>query len=90
MLAGAPSVWQIYPQDDRAHHAKLDAFLAWLQPPPDLRDFLLRWNGLADGPLPRLDLAGWGATARQAREKVLALPELAGALERFAAGRARI
>lgn len=25
--AGKPFVWQIYPQDDDAHHAKLDAFL---------------------------------------------------------------
>lgn len=90
LLAGAPSIWQIYPQEDGAHHAKLEAFLAWLQPPPDLRDFFLRWNGLSTQPLPPLDLAGWGATARQAREKVLALPELAGALERFATGRARI
>ncbi len=26
--AGAPFVWQIYPQDDDAHHIKLDAFLS--------------------------------------------------------------
>lgn len=26
--AGAPFVWQIYPQDDDAHHVKLDAFLS--------------------------------------------------------------
>jgi uncharacterized repeat protein (TIGR03837 family) len=25
--AGKPFVWQIYPQDDDAHHAKLEAFL---------------------------------------------------------------
>jgi hypothetical protein len=28
----SPCVWQIYPQDDQAHHAKLVAFLDWLQP----------------------------------------------------------
>ncbi len=27
MWAGKPFVWQIYPQDDDAHHAKLEAFL---------------------------------------------------------------
>jgi uncharacterized repeat protein (TIGR03837 family) len=26
--AGAPFIWQIYPQDDGAHHIKLDAFLS--------------------------------------------------------------
>jgi uncharacterized repeat protein (TIGR03837 family) len=26
--AGAPFIWQIYPQDDDAHHIKLDAFLS--------------------------------------------------------------
>jgi uncharacterized repeat protein (TIGR03837 family) len=90
LLAGVPSVWQIYPQDDLAHHAKLAAFLAWLQPPADLRDFFLAWNEVTAGPLPALDLPGWQAGARRAREKALALPELATELERFAAGRARI
>ena len=27
LWAGQPFVWHIYPQDDGAHHAKLDAFL---------------------------------------------------------------
>ena len=90
LLAGVPSVWQIYPQEDGAHHAKLGSFLDWLAPPPELRDFFLCWNGLAAGPLPRLDLQGWRANARRAREKILALPELVDGLARFAAGRARI
>jgi uncharacterized repeat protein (TIGR03837 family) len=90
LLAGAPFVWQIYPQDDLAHHAKLDAFLERLAPPPDLRDFFLAWNDARPAPLPRLDLAGWRATARRAREKAEALPELADGLARFAAGQARI
>ena len=90
LLAGVPLVWQIYPQDDAAHHAKLQAFLDWLQPPADLRDFFLAWNGLTTGPLPALDPAGWQATAAAALRQVNALPELAGALMRFAAGRGRI
>lgn len=90
LLAGIPSVWQIYPQHDDAHHAKLDAFLRWLQPPAGLRDFFLAWNGVTAGPLPTLDIAGWRDAGRRALEQAQALPELATALERFAAGQARI
>ncbi len=85
LLAGVPSVWQIYPQDDAAHHDKLDAFLQWLQPPPDLRDFFLKWNGVAAGRLPPLDLAGWRPTAQAAGRRAHALPELGAELVRFAA-----
>lgn len=90
LLAGVPSVWQIYPQHDGAHHAKLDAFLRWLQPPADLRDFFLAWNGIGGGPLPPLDIPGWQPTARSAFDRAQALPELATGLERFVAGQARI
>ncbi|MDE2605939.1 MAG: elongation factor P maturation arginine rhamnosyltransferase EarP [Burkholderiales bacterium] len=90
LLAAAPSVWQIYPQDDSAHHAKLLAFLDWLQPPADLRDFVLAWNGVVPGALPPPDLAAWAATARLAQGRVEALPELATELLRFAAGHGRI
>jgi uncharacterized repeat protein (TIGR03837 family) len=90
LLAGAPFAWQIYPQDDLAHHAKLEAFLDWLAPPPDLREFFLAWNDATPGPLPRLDLTAWRATAGRAREKAESLPELADGLARFAAGQARI
>ena len=90
LLAGVPSVWQIYPQDDGAHHAKLEAFLDWLQPPPQLRDFFHVWNGLSQAPLPRLDVAGWRPAAQSALARVHALPELANALIRFASSRVRI
>ncbi|HEX7891137.1 MAG TPA: elongation factor P maturation arginine rhamnosyltransferase EarP [Ramlibacter sp.] len=91
LLAGVPFVWQIYPQqEDDAHHAKLEAFLAWLQPPPDLRDFFLAWNDVVAAPLPPLDPAGWRDTFARALERAQALPELATELQRFAAGRVRI
>lgn len=90
LLAGVPCVWQAYPQDDDAHHAKLDAFLRWLQPPPDLRDFFRVWNGVTQGPLPPVDVPGWRECAGAAGERAQALPELAAELLRFAAGRARI
>jgi uncharacterized repeat protein (TIGR03837 family) len=85
LLAGVPMVWQIYPQDDAAHHAKLDAFLRWLQPPADLRDFFLAWNGVVDAPVPLLDIPHWQATARSALQRLQALPELATELMRFPA-----
>lgn len=90
LLAGIPAVWQLYPQDDLAHHAKLEAFLAWLRPPPDLREFFLAWNGVQGGPLPRLDPTAWAATAADAALRIGGLPELAGELLRAAAGQARI
>jgi hypothetical protein len=41
-------IWQIYPQDDGAHHAKLEAFLDWLNAPASLRQFHRTWNGIAN------------------------------------------
>ncbi len=55
--AGKPFVWQIYPQTDDAHHAKLDAFLTLLEASPSLRQFHHTWNGLTAGPLPDAALA---------------------------------
>ena len=89
LLAGVPSIWQIYPQGDDAHHAKLEAFLAWLQPPPELRDFFRVWNGLG-GALPALDIPRLRATAASAFDRAQALPELASGLVRFATARGRI
>jgi uncharacterized repeat protein (TIGR03837 family) len=90
LLAGVPCVWQAYPQGDGAHHAKLEAFLQWLQPPPDLRDLFRVWNGVAQGPLPAVDVAGWRECARAAGERAHALPELGAELMRLVSGRARI
>ena len=85
--AGAPFVWQIYPQDDDAHHTKLDAFLDWLGAPRSLRDFHHRWNGVSPSPLPTLDpqaLANWGSAVQAARESLLAQEDLLTRLVRFA------
>ena len=90
LLAGAPCVWQIYPQQDDAHHAKLEAFLRWLQPPPEQARFHRVWNGLDAGPLPAPDPVGWAPAAAAALARIEALPELAAALQQFAAGRGRI
>jgi uncharacterized repeat protein (TIGR03837 family) len=90
LLAGVPLVWQIYPQHDDAHHAKLAAFLDWLRPPADQRDFFMAWNGVRSEPLRLPDATGWAEPARAALDRAQALPELAAELELFAAGRGRI
>lgn len=60
LWSGRPFVWQIYPQDDGAHRAKLEAFLSAVGAPAPVRDRHLYWNsfGLAgdDLPLPRARL----------------------------------
>lgn len=85
--AGRPFVWQIYPQDDGAHHAKLEAFLDWLQAPPGLRDFHRVWNASSPDALPPITPAAWASTAQLARARAWQLHELAESL-RFAATRA--
>ena len=79
LWAGRPFVWHIYPQDDLAHHAKLDAFLHWLQAPRSLVRFHRVWNGIEDGHLPTLDthtLAEWAACVSAARQRLLAQHDL--------------
>ena len=84
LWAGKPLVWQIYPQDDGVHLAKLDAFLDMLDAPPSLRAFHHRWN--ADTPLPAAhleDLSGWQKTADEARARLVAQDDLTTRLLQF-------
>ena len=80
LWAGHPFVWHIYPQHDNAHHAKLEAFLDWLQAPASLREFHRVWNGLkpAQGPVwpgwPVVD--DWRQCSMAARERLLKQPDL--------------
>ena len=85
LWAGQPLVWQIYPQDDNAHHDKLDAFLDWLDAPACLRRFHRVWNGVETGPLPTPDLPAWGEAVRAARTRLLAQDDLVTQLLRFCA-----
>ena len=88
LWAGQAFVWHIYPQDDDAHHAKLDAFLDWLEAPADLRQMHATWNGLTDTALPPLDrevLARWREVTRAARQRLLAQPDLTTQLLGFVA-----
>ena len=86
--AGQPLVWQLYPQDDLAHHDKLHAFEAALQMPADLRKFHAIWNGLETGPLPvlsRTALMNWRQWSRQIQQKLSQQKDLTRQLLNFAA-----
>ena len=50
--AGKPWVWQIYPQHDQAHHAKLQALCDQLRMPADVQAVQRQWNGMAHDNLP--------------------------------------
>ena len=87
LWAGQPFIWHIYPQDDNAHHAKLDAFLDWLEAPQSLRQFHRVWNGVAAGVLPPLDsttLTQWAACSVAARRRLLVQDDLLRQLLRLA------
>ncbi len=74
LWAGQPFIWQIYPQDDEAHHAKLEAFLNWVQAPESLRQFHRVWNGLEMGDLLTIEahwLAVWTTSTLAARDRLL-------------------
>ena len=85
LWAGKPLVWHIYPQDDNAHHDKLDAFLDWLQAPASLRQFHHVWNGVVPGPLPPIDLPAWQAVCSAARARLLKQDDLVAQLVQFCA-----
>jgi uncharacterized repeat protein (TIGR03837 family) len=91
--AGAPFVWQIYPQHDAAHAAKLAAFLDRMLAGADaalaggLRALWCGWNGLAPPPPAWPDRAAWQALAWRWRDRLLAQADLVTQLLGFVAAR---
>jgi uncharacterized repeat protein (TIGR03837 family) len=86
LWSGKPFVWHIYPQDDDAHHTKLNAFLDWLQAPESLRAFHHAWNGMGSVPTRWPGWAvvdSWQACVQAARQRLLAQPDLATQLIGF-------
>lgn len=83
LWARKPFIWHIYPQEDQAHHDKLDAFLDWLDAPASLRAFHRRWNGIEPGKLPAPDWPAWRDCAQRARDRLLAQRDLATQLLDF-------
>ncbi len=79
LWAGQPFLWQLYPQDDGAHHAKLDAFLDWLDAPDDWRAWMRVWNGVPGvepPPLTTGTLRRWRDAVHTARTRLLAQDDL--------------
>jgi uncharacterized repeat protein (TIGR03837 family) len=91
LWAKKPFVWQIYPQDDDAHHAKLNAFLDVIKAGLSLRQSHLTWNAppttIADATnspsLPRLDLTTWQATLSATQQRLQQMDDLCTQLIRF-------
>ncbi len=84
--AGAPFVWQIYPQHDGVHAAKLEAFLHRFGAAavPGLAELFRAWNGL-QARRPVLPAAEpWKAVCQAWREHLLARPDLTTQLIDFA------
>ena len=91
--AAKPFIWQIYPQHDGAHHAKLDAFLAMMDAPESLKTAHIAWNASAleleiDPNMPRfppLDLLNWAQSAENLSNKLRLQADLASNLIAFTA-----
>lgn len=83
--AAKPFVWQIYPQAEDAHLAKLDAFLALHPAGAQLSRFWHAWNGegMLDWPEFAARLPGLGEPMRQWAEMLAERPDLAGRLVNF-------
>jgi uncharacterized repeat protein (TIGR03837 family) len=93
LWAGKPFVWQIYPQDDGAHHVKLDAFLDVYLANMDsetaahIRKSHYLWNGVtktAPESLIGIGLPRWQAASHtQSGLWATGLPELVDSLKAF-------
>ena len=82
--AGAPFVWQAYPQDDGAHWPKVDAMLEQWAPPSAVAAAWRAWNGAPGSAwaLPGLTLE-WRQATLNWRERLAAQPSLVNRLARF-------
>jgi uncharacterized repeat protein (TIGR03837 family) len=89
--AGVPFLWQLYPQHDGVHEAKLEAFAARFDAArvPGLQACWRRWNGFGSGPL-ELPLAppawpAWQAACRAFRDVLAGRDDLTTQLLRAVA-----
>ena len=95
--AGAPFVWQAYPQHDGAPAAKVQALLATMAAAPDVAALWRAWNGIGDAAgatgraaLPALPaLRPWRDAVGAWRQSLLGQADLATALLDFTLGKAR-
>jgi uncharacterized repeat protein (TIGR03837 family) len=94
--AGAPFVWQLYPQHDGAHRRKLQAFLERWQadgpvaPPAAVAEWFAWWNADSDpvrAPPPWPSAADWRDAVRGWREQLARQDDLTTRLIGFVAGK---
>jgi len=94
--AGAPFVWHIYPQQDRAHEAKLRAFLDLLTEGAEpesaaaLARLWRRFNGLEPGAIALPDGTAWAAMTLGLQHRLAAQDDLVSRLLSFVAGKSRL
>lgn len=85
--AGKPLLWQIYPQHDAAHVAKLDAFLDMLDACTTLRTAHHLWNGTAVSSaaplLPLMQVTMWSHNMIATRQRLLEMDDLTTQLLQF-------
>ena len=83
--AGAPFVWQAYPQDDGAHHRKVDAMLDQAHLPPEAAALWRAWNGTAGAAWAALPPGEpWRQATHDWRSRLLLQSDLATQLLAFA------
>ena len=93
LWAGAPLVWQLYPQHDAAHLRKLQAFVArWradspAAPPVAVDAWLQWWNAPGSAPPPLPPLQPWRDAVLGWREHLAAQSDLASRLLGFVAAK---
>ncbi len=92
LWAGKPFVWHIYPQQDMAHAAKLEAFMEQMHFSAAVRTLHRAWNGLLATPVPASALEAlqptarvqWQSDLRPARTRLLEMDDLSTQLLQFA------
>jgi uncharacterized repeat protein (TIGR03837 family) len=88
LWAGAPFVWQAYPQDDGAHGLKLEALLDQWQPAAEVATLWRAWNGLPGARWAGLPpLPAWQPGLAEWRQRLLAQDDLATQLLAFVRGK---
>jgi uncharacterized repeat protein (TIGR03837 family) len=87
LWAGQPFIWNIYPQDDDAHHPKLDAFLNMLGADASLRHLYRQWNSVEGTDCSNIflpePLEAWRRIATEARTRLLKMDDLVTQLIHF-------
>ena len=88
LWAGAPFLWQLYPQSDGAHANKLEAFAACFKAGsvPGLQALWRCWNGVERGDMQLPAQAPWAAASLAFRDSLLTQSDLVTQLLGFVRG----